>query len=295
MYTPSSPMNDVPRPPQASKVTFDEATKYYDFVLIGRFGTGKSTLGNKLLNLKNTAESKIRLFAERESDEKRFIQADEDSLYPTTRKCKLMSNEDTKIRVLDVPGFSFFGEPDSINLQIVRWIIRAHIDFKLMVRQIVYFLPVRGTLKKADETLQKELRALCHYFGKKVFNCIVVAATLPGSQRYQVSGFNHDDYDITKRAFLCALKAITGNKDIACPPVIYIGLHKDTDEILSKIQCASVLKESTLSINEGVCACCSIRIISNDNKRVCVMTAGGYVTPYTESKCHPLSYCSKIQ
>ena len=297
------------RPPQASKVALD-STKYYDIVLIGKTLQGKSTLGNKLLNLGNTAKSKN--FIDNpyaiEADKKRFIQADDLEVkewswsISVTAKCKLVSNEDTKVRVLDTPGFSHSSALISNfemkkelsvfegNLLIVRFIIRAHIMFQLMVRRIVYFLPIRGPLDKADGTMQEELKALHHYYGKEVFNCMVVAVTNRPTEKYQKLGFDDDDYDMTKKVFHCALKEITDDEDIACPPVIYIGLHEDADKVLSKIQNALVLRESTLPLifTEMVCTYCSSRICRNGIERVCVVDADENWMPYFNSKCHPL-------
>lgn len=82
---------------------------------------GKSTLGNKLLNLNGTPEFKIRLFESEDTysispthptRKKRFAQADDPEhnacggVFFFTPKCKLLANDNSNIRVLDVPGFS---------------------------------------------------------------------------------------------------------------------------------------------------------------------------------------------
>ena len=64
---------------------------------------------------------------------------------------------------------------------IIRWVMRAQIQFQLKVRRIVYFLPGRGPLEKA--VIQEELRVLYHYFGKDIFDCMVVAATNSPSKK----------------------------------------------------------------------------------------------------------------
>ena len=293
-----------------SDIACISTTEYYDIVLIGKTGQGKSTLGNKLLDLENTDESNIHLFSlEASTDERRrFLQADDpevvetsQEIFSVTKKCKIMSNESSKIRVLDVPGFSdsgtlrtTIGQEVSVykgNLQIVRWLVREQIQSQLKVRRIVYFLPVRGPLEKADGTMQEELKVLHHYFGKDVFNCLVVAATNFPKERYQALGFDEDDHETTKRVFHSALKMATEDSNIFCPPIIHLCLCDSPKQALEKVQTAPVLKESILPLrfSEEVCAQCSCKILysKENNERICAVDPEKKSISYVESKCHP--------
>ena len=344
-----------------SEIACIETAEYYDIVLVGKTGQGKSTLGNKLLDVENTDESKIILFqspsatsspasnvktpsatisptnhtsssddpietpsststevassastevAEDSSSfkKKRFFQADDlessqigKQMLSITEECKLMSNEVRNIRVLDVPGFSdsgtlqrAAGKKVSVfdgNLQIVRWVVREQLQSQLKMRRMVYFLPVRGPLEKADGTLQEELKVLHHFFGKQIFNNMVVIATNSPKKKFQDLGFDEQDYEETEKIFHLAIQTAIGDKGIACPPIVYIGLNDSPQETLSKITNAVVLRDDIivpLAFLEDTCALCSVKICFNENsEKILIVNGDGTVIPYAESKCHP--------
>lgn len=188
-----------------------------DIVLLGRSGLGRTTLAKKLLNVENTD-----LFGER-------------------------CDKGTTVRVLDAPGFTG-SLPQHENLPtVIKFIGKAQDEYQLKVSRVVYFLPSRGPLGKADGAMQQELKLLSHHFGKELFDCIVIAATNPSTDNYQKLGFDKEDFEQTRRVFHEALKSAV-SEDMACPPVVYLGLNDEPKETLQKIRSAPVIKEAIIPL-----------------------------------------------
>ena len=204
-------------------------SEYCDIVLIGRTGQGKTTLERKLLDVKNTDSSEIRQFQS------------------SNHEVQLRSNEVTKVRILDMPGFSGPSKAQQTthqrNAEITELIGVVQEEFNLCINRVVYFLPVRGPLEKADGAMQEELKLLNHYFGKKIFDCMVVVATNP--KRMQVE-FEQDDVKCTQEVFHETLKLAVEEEEINCPPVKYISLSDSPAEVVSKIQDKAIPKDTIL-------------------------------------------------
>ena len=93
---------------------------------------------------------------------------------------------------------------------------------------MLYFLPCRGSLEKADRDFQNELNVMHHFFGTSIFENMVVAAT--NHPRKQKHGFDEEDKRDTREIFYTALKLVTKDDNVFCPPIIYIAMS-DTGRI----------------------------------------------------------------
>ena len=304
---------------------------YYDILLLGRTGRGKSTLGNKLLQCDTHKDSKSlfkiqtkpystkkKFTAESEVIEikkpfERFATTDdipnsqeEKKIESVTKVCEVAVNTSTAVRVVDTPGFADTNALSEVastvylaNLHIFRWIAHIRVQLekhnKLKVRRVVYFLPDRGVPEKADGILREEIKVMYHYYGKFVFDCMVIVATQ--QQRYRDVIFTKEDSETVRTTFKYAVSQVT-KIDIDCPPVVYIAFDDKEDVVLSKIQTAKVLvnEEFTLNFADGTCLRCSsktryVQSPSGPLQKIGILHGNDdSLVKYDESKCHPRFY-----
>ena len=267
----------------------DEASEYYDILLLGRTGFGKSTTANKLLRSELAsvgADEHVKLQWEEAEDGQGVggggtvaegsggkkgavaggggaVEEASKEVFETgggiesvTNKCKLVSNENTNIRVLDTPGFADTRDAPKRgvfrgNLKIFRSILRAQQEKNLAFSRVLYFLPMRGPPERADGTVQEEIKLIEGFLGEEVFKIMVIIATNRYRRSRPETVFYEEDIEITRRVFMAALEKITdtageGKQKIIdeCPPIVYLP-YLET-EVIAKIVSAPVLSEQPL-------------------------------------------------
>ena len=290
---------------------------YYDVLLLGRTGQGKSTLGNKLLE-GNANPSVARVFTKfvkntitKMTDG--FFTADNiqsgdrtKKYLSVTKKCELVANDNTKVRVLDTPGFAdseaAYEHGLSVfeaNLQIFRWLVKEQLDpqKKIRVRRVLYFIPIRGVMEKADGVFQEELKVMYHYFGASVFDCMVLIAT--NHRLYQLVTYTDEMISETMAVVSTALNKVTKGQVISCPPVVYIGIDDKGEDVLSTIMKAQVFNDNEPFVpkfEDDTCSKCGVKTRfsdTSDRKQIVGIIKEGegqgqeILEEYNSSKCHP--------
>ena len=296
---------------------------YYDVLVIGRTGQGKSTLANKFIGVDPETRS---LFIEPERGEgivkdviRRWDCNENDEPYfetgngieSVTHRCKVLSNEIDKNRLLDTVGFADFELTAKYgvvqgNIQSFRRILQVQRQCELRFSRVVYFFPARGPPRRADGTLLEEIKVMYDYFDTKIFDIMVVVAT--NDERGQGLEFTQEDLNRAEEVFITAFEKISQSRLPKCPPVIYLPLNATPKEVSDKVVGAPVISDAdTLCYSpefprypprvelsfENRCTRCAVKIVyqrlhDGTKNPVKVIYGNDDEEQYDNSGCHPL-------
>ena len=320
---------------------------YYDILMLGKSGMGKSMTADKLVianpsdrdycgelpSDKVVKQQELALedismwLGDMEKHLKRLVQCKSsdrshnevnkmyESSNESTKDFQLISNETTKIRILDTPGFfgdfcrsSTAGSEETAKavatsgLTIMQKVLRIQATMQMNFKRVVYFLPERGPLERSQKALQIELEQMVHYIGKSVFDCMVLVATVsPDVYQHIPPGvipFSDNDYAKTMKNFQLAVEQVLP-KDTTIPdgkpPVVFISMHDTCEDILRKIKDAPVITDRMeLKFHYETCVRCGIKakVLGEGEKKLEVACYVGQdpsqSIPYEESRCHPI-------
>ena len=334
----------------------DTVIDYYDIMLIGRTGMGKSTTGDKLIianpegrdyrgeqhddgeafnkQLK-MSDLTMWLVADAQDETERvqtrlknliYFRSLEKShkvvndMYKRAKKqtfgSQIVSNDTTRVRILDVPGFFGVdigtanvknkGTGDKVTrsgLLIMREVLRIQARMRMKFKRIIYFIPDRGTLERSHKVLLMELEQMVHYFGKSIFECMVLVATVsPDVYKFipeSVTPFSDESSTTTRINFDAALVQVLPEGEVlpdGKPPIVFISMHDTCERILEKIKEAPVIyDELRLTFDHRTCIRCGLKAkilkYKNGRKKRVACYAGddpSVSVAYEDSCCHPL-------
>jgi len=337
---------------------------YYDIMVLGKTGSGKSTTVDKLLianptgqNCRDVQQNEIVadkdlgilksdditmwiISEEKDSEEERaatrlknlaFFRTLENphlevdnardtymNAFGSTEECELFSNEISKVRVLDVPGFfdgkslrqpkgatdaasvASLGE-NSVSL--MRKVLKIQTAMRMKFRRILYFLPVRGELNRDDAILKLELKWMSYFFGKSILKSMVLVATIPPylSRQPGIPELPISEKEKSKQIFQAVMNDVLPQahaNDHAddppnVPPVIFISMAESCESILEKVKGAPVENDEGLELKFDPNTCinyCGMKtVIIKGEKVACYFPTGDMseAIPYDESHCHP--------
>lgn len=237
----------------------DSEFHYYTIALLGKSGQGKSSTANKLLQINDersgySCEHLIKEWRCPDSSLLKVCNDGEPKAFKAgggaksvTRECQLLSNEQTRIRVLDIPGFADSQGNNKTTVQrnagLIDSVVQIQLYLNIRFHRILYFLPIRGVLERSDAYTQDELKTLYYYFGDSVFKCMVIIAT----KRKDTSPFDSDDENEMNKTILYTMREVTKKENPFCPRVVFLPSNATFEQVLHIVQSTPVESDQILN------------------------------------------------
>ena len=138
------------------------------------------------------------------------------------------------------------------------------------------------------------------YFGRSIFNSMVVVATLSLAAYESISedtpvSFSEKLFRETRVHFHEAMQSVFSS-DVPEPPIIFISLRDTCEEVLRKVQEAKVPQDRLqLAFSHSICSRCGVKTKFEGKDQDLEMGISSYkdesgvrVIPSNETTCHPV-------
>lgn len=248
--------------------------EYFDVLLVGRSGLGKSSTGNKLIkghcekehyNIIQYVGQLGGLLKLCKGETHTFPERKPGSYVSCTKQCEILLNKREKVRVLDTMGFGDSDDSKDVdvytaNLRLFRSVVRVQMLMNIQFQRVLYFLPVRGTLVTADRHVQDEIKVMHHFLGNDIFESMILVVT--AEVGYQLFGYPDSMKLQTEQAFTEAMKlALPNGPTPKCPPLLYIPIEDD-GHLLETIKSISMVKPLEFDeFSKDACKKCAAKLL----------------------------------
>lgn len=214
------------------------------------------------------------------------------SLYKSTPGCEVITNEFSKLCVVDA---------SDLNDNIMKEILSIQFTFHIKFHHVLYFLPSRGPLEKHNNGLMLDLQCMCRHYGLAVLESITLVGTVP--PRFSKTEMPDDDKfdyvdmlhtrevfkETVSELFESTLSALAVPFPVLFaddrPPLIFLSLADTCDNVLDKVLSSCETKILDPPVFNSCTQCSAIVLISKGQKLGCIQD--GSLVPYSETTCHP--------
>ena len=153
---------------------------------------------------------------------------------------------------------------------------------------------------RSHRNLQMELEQMVHFFGKSIFDCMVLITTVsPDVYEFippDVTPFSNDSMLKTRKKFQEVVgRILPANEQLPRdkPPIVFLSMNDSGEDIYRKILDAPVIYNGVrLAFDSHTCACCGTKakLLSEKKEKVACYIGEDPTKsiPYDESLCHPM-------
>ena len=127
-------------------------------------------------------------------------------------------------------------------------LIKLQKQEKWQFHRVLYFLPCRGPLERANTVLKEEIKLIHRFFGNAIFDHMVLVVTF--HELNQPPTLNKKGEEVTRKNFEEVWMSAIGGVHV-CPkcPVLFIGFNEASVDLQHRIETADVVSNEVLTLD----------------------------------------------